>query len=387
MARLLAERLGCTTEFLLHGIEPRQRIDTELGLRHAELELRHGDPNVAAERFTEIIKAAGEENALLAAHARLGRARALEAQGRLGPAVEAYERLRREAAAHPERLADLPLTVALSRCYHLAGDRLRARDLGTTAFEQASRLAVTQGELAVDLAAALVETRSDDSAELAYVRQVLAATGFPEVVDRSAEIHALWKASIVAARVRTPRWPYGWPTTPSPQVGRLVLRCASGTWRWSGPGSASPSAEEAEEFAVAATRILSAFADTVADHAESLIVHGRVRLRAGDATGAAELGAMASRCFVTFQERSRPRRTCCWPTRPWPRARGRRASACGTGAARQPARAPSTARTGSPLAAGGSSATCTAGPGTGKSRRRRIVEHSRLPECVPPWQE
>ncbi|MEV7907953.1 helix-turn-helix domain-containing protein, partial [Streptomyces anulatus] len=37
VARLLAERLGCTTEFLLHGIEPRQRIDTELGLRHAEL--------------------------------------------------------------------------------------------------------------------------------------------------------------------------------------------------------------------------------------------------------------------------------------------------------------------------------------------------------------
>ncbi|MEU4324008.1 helix-turn-helix domain-containing protein [Nonomuraea dietziae] len=291
VARLLAERLGCTTEFLLHGIEPRQRIDTELGLRHAELELRHGDPNVAAERFTEIIKAAGEENALLAAHARLGRARALEAQGRLGPAVEAYERLRREAAAHPERLADLPLTVALSRCYHLAGDRLRARDLGTTAFEQASRLAVTQGELAVDLAAALVETRSDDSAELAYVRQVLAATGFPEVVDRSAEIHALWKASIVAAsgedsalavRLADDAIAAGRPA-------RLAVRLGHVAMEWARLGLSS--AEEAEEFAVAATRILSAFADTVADHAESLIVHGRVRLRAGDATGAAELGA------------------------------------------------------------------------------------------------
>src|SRR5690606_17789398 len=61
VARILAERLGCTTEFLLHGIEPRQRIDTELGLRHAELELNHGDPGAAADRFGEIIKAAGEE--------------------------------------------------------------------------------------------------------------------------------------------------------------------------------------------------------------------------------------------------------------------------------------------------------------------------------------
>src|SRR5690606_11133071 len=145
------------TEFLLHGIEPRQRIDTELGLRHAELELCHGDPTAAAERFSEIIKAAGEENAILATHARLGRARALEAQGKLGQAVEAFERLRREAAAHPERLADLPLTVALSRCYQRAGDTLRARDLGGHALRQVARLGLTHGEIAVELASALVE--------------------------------------------------------------------------------------------------------------------------------------------------------------------------------------------------------------------------------------
>ncbi|HUR01551.1 MAG TPA: helix-turn-helix transcriptional regulator, partial [Nonomuraea sp.] len=202
VARLLAERLGCTTEFLLHGIEPRQRIDTELGLRHAELELQHGDAVLAADRFTEIVKASNEENALLTAHARFGRARALEAQGRLGQAVEAFERLRREAAAHPERLADLPLAVALSRCYQRAGDRLRARDLAAHALEQAERLAITQGEIAIELAAALVEARSGregDSPELDYVRRVLDASGVPDIVDRSAEIHTLWQASTAAA--------------------------------------------------------------------------------------------------------------------------------------------------------------------------------------------
>src|SRR5690606_9552436 len=109
------------------GIEPRQRIDTELGLRHAELELYHGDPAAAAERFGDIVKAADEDNVMLAAQARLGRARALERQGKVGRAVEAYERLRKEAAAHPERLADLPLAVALCRCYQRAGDLLRAK--------------------------------------------------------------------------------------------------------------------------------------------------------------------------------------------------------------------------------------------------------------------
>ena len=197
VARLLAERLGCTTEFLLHGIEPRQRIDTELGLRHAELELYHGDPAVAADRFGEIVKAAGEDNAMLAAQARFGRARALEAQGRVGQAVEAYERLRREAAAHPERLADLPLTVALCRCYQRAGDRLRARDLGGHALDQADRLGIIEGELAVELALALVETESG----LLYVERRARGDARRPGSRRSVppRVLALWQASVAAA--------------------------------------------------------------------------------------------------------------------------------------------------------------------------------------------
>jgi transcriptional regulator with XRE-family HTH domain len=296
VARLLAERLGCTTEFLLHGIEPRQRIDTELGLRHAELELQHGDPVVAADRFTEIVKAADEENALLTAHARLGRARALEAQGRLGQAVEAFERLRREAAAHPERLADLPLTVALSRCYQRAGDRLRARDLAAHALEQAERLAVAQGEIAIDLAAALVEVRSGregDSPELDFVRQVLDASGVPEIVDRSAEIHALWQASVAAAggedsalavRLADDAIMAGRPA-------RLTLQLARVAMHWARLDSA-PIAE-ADQWAEAATRVFASTAGSTQEHGESLIAHARVKLRARDAVRAGELATSA----------------------------------------------------------------------------------------------
>ncbi|SEN06696.1 helix-turn-helix domain-containing protein [Nonomuraea pusilla] len=294
VARLLAERLGCTTEFLLHGIEPRQRIDTELGLRHAELELQHGDPGVAADRFTEIVKAADEENAMLTAHARFGRARALEAQGRLGQAVEAYERLRKEAAAHPERLADLPITIALSRCYQRAGDRLRARDLAADALRQAERLSITQGEIAVDLAAALVETGSENGfPHLSYVKDVLDVSGPPEVVDRSGEILALWNASIAASagedsalavRLADDAITAGRQT-------RLALQLARAAMHWARLES-SP-IDEAERLVAGATRAFAAVPAAAAEHGESLVVHGRVRLRAGDPAKAGELAAAA----------------------------------------------------------------------------------------------
>ncbi|WP_345560942.1 helix-turn-helix transcriptional regulator [Nonomuraea rosea] len=296
VARLLAERLGCTTEFLLHGIEPRQRIDTELGLRHAELELQHGDPSVAADRFTEIVKAADEENAMLTAHARFGRARALEAQGRLGQAVEAFERLRREASAHPERLADLPLTIALSRCYQRAGDRLRARDLASYALEQAERLSITQGEVAIDLAAALVEARSEresDSRELGYVKRVLDTTGVPHVVDRSGEIQALWHASAAAAAGEDSALAVRLADDAimAGRQARLALQLARAAMHWSRLATAP--IDEAERLIAGAVEAFAAFPATGREHGESIVVHARVRLRAGDPARAGELARTA----------------------------------------------------------------------------------------------
>lgn len=295
VARLLAERLGCTTEFLLHGIEPRQRIDTELGLRHAELELQHGDPAVAAERYTEIVKAADEENAMLTAQARFGRARALEAQGRLGQAVEAFERLRREADAHPERLADLPLTIALSRCYQRAGDRLRARDLGARALRQAQRMSITQGEIAVDLAAALVESadeRDDGSPRLTYVKRLLEVSGVPEVMDRSGEIHALWKASSAAAAgedsalaVRLAE-----DAINAGRQERLALQLARTAMHWA--RLETTPVGEAEGLAAAACRAFAS-AGREQEQGRALVAHARVMLRAGKPARADELSGEA----------------------------------------------------------------------------------------------
>lgn len=294
VARLLAERLGCTTEFLLHGIEPRQRIDTELGLRHAELELHHGDPAMAADRFSDIVKAAGEDNAMLAAHARLGRARALEAQGRIGRAVEAYERLRREAGAHPERLAALPLTVALCRCYHRAGDLARARDLGAHALARVESLGVTQGELAVELAAALAETETG----LPFVDRVLVANGLPQVEDRTTEILALWQASVTAAEGEDSALAVqlAEDAIAAGRPSRMAVRMARIAMTWAKITATHPEdadLDRANVLAASAGSVLGAFPSEHLDHARSLIVMSSVRLRSGDTEGASDLANRA----------------------------------------------------------------------------------------------
>jgi len=294
VARLLAERLGCTTEFLLHGIEPRQRIDTELGLRHAELELYHGDPVLAADRFGEIVKAAGEDNAMLAAHARLGRARAMEVQGRVGRAVEAYERLRREAAAHPERLADLPLTIALCRCYYRAGDRLRAQDLGAHALSEVDRLGFSQGELAVELAASLVETETG----LSFVERVLTGGGAPAAGDRSAEIIALWQASVTAAEGEDSALAVqlAEDAIAAGRPARMAIRYARIAMHWARIAAANPGTSDldrANELATSATTVFAGFPAQLTEHARSLVVLSHVRLRSEDVESAADLAQQA----------------------------------------------------------------------------------------------
>jgi transcriptional regulator with XRE-family HTH domain len=300
VARLLAERLGCTTEFLLHGIEPRQRIDTELGLRHAELELLHGDPSVAADRFGEIVKVAGEENVMLAAHARFGRARALEVQGKVGLAVKAFERLRREAAAHPERLADLPLAVALSRCYQRAGDTLRAHDLAVHALGEVNRLPLSQGEIAVELAASLMETkgtRESGSPSVSYVRHVLSVNGVPTAVNRTAEIHALWQASVTAAdgedsalavRLADDAIATGRPARMASQLALIAL-----SWARLAASTGDEPLDEARELAAAASEVLAVFPEHVHEYVKSLVVRAHVQLGAGDAQGAVALARTA----------------------------------------------------------------------------------------------
>jgi len=134
--KLIAARLGCSTEYLLRGEGGGADDSLSLDLRFAEIALRNGDTQTADERFTEIVSSAEAQHAPgLKLDARWGLARTREAQGRLEDAIQGYEELLSEP-----RLAGsvrrVTIETALCRAYSECGDLNRAVDVGESALRQ-----------------------------------------------------------------------------------------------------------------------------------------------------------------------------------------------------------------------------------------------------------
>ena len=141
--RMLAERLGCTPEYLAEGVEPEQRAHLEVRERHAHLALLRGDAATAATGFDEVI--ARSDDPELTSRARWGRARALEEMGRTDAAIALFEELREQAERDPGRASWLPPVIALARCYHTVGDLGQAIALGERAVERLDQLGLGVG--------------------------------------------------------------------------------------------------------------------------------------------------------------------------------------------------------------------------------------------------
>ncbi|MEO3823011.1 helix-turn-helix domain-containing protein [Actinomadura sp. B10D3] len=141
--RMLAERLGCTPEYLAEGVEPEQRAHLEVRERHAHLALLRGDPATAEAGFEEVIARSDDPD--LTARARWGRARALEEMGRTDRAIALFEELREQAERDPGRASWLPPVIALARSYHTVGDLGQAIALGERALERLDQLGLHAG--------------------------------------------------------------------------------------------------------------------------------------------------------------------------------------------------------------------------------------------------
>ncbi|SEG82815.1 Helix-turn-helix domain-containing protein [Thermomonospora echinospora] len=142
--RLLAERLGCTSEYLAEGIEPEQRAHLEVRERYARLSLSAGDASAALAGFDDVIS--GSDDPELTTRAHWGRAQALEALGRVEAAIGVFEELREQAERDPGRASALPVLVALARCYHAVGDLGQAIALGERVLARLHDLELTAGE-------------------------------------------------------------------------------------------------------------------------------------------------------------------------------------------------------------------------------------------------
>ncbi|WP_395109501.1 helix-turn-helix domain-containing protein [Actinomadura sp. SCN-SB] len=159
--RMLAERLGCTPEYLAEGVEPEQRAHLEVRERHAHLALLAGDPAAADSGFADVIARSDDQE--LTSRARWGRARALEELGRTEAAIALFEELREQAERDPGRASWLPAVIALARCYHAVGDLGQAVALGERALARLRHLGLTEGQEYIEVGRILLLAYVDRS--------------------------------------------------------------------------------------------------------------------------------------------------------------------------------------------------------------------------------
>lgn len=196
---LLATRLDTTADYLLEGVDVREREEQELRLRYAELALHNGEGAEAAVHFTSLRDQTRDDSAIHRA-AEWGLCRALEATGDLEAAVEAYDAVRSRAAADPahgEHWADA--VIALCRCSTQIGDLGRAIELGEQALEHLGGLGLQMSDGQVQIISSLVGAyyvRGD------LVRAQQLGSSLVEAVDALASPlargAAYWNASLVA---------------------------------------------------------------------------------------------------------------------------------------------------------------------------------------------
>src|ERR687886_194167 len=92
--QMLAERLGCSVDYLRDGVEASDRERIALELRYAELARRSGEPAEAQRRYAALAEDPAVRLTGQQAEAVLGLARSLQACGRLEDAASRFEELR-----------------------------------------------------------------------------------------------------------------------------------------------------------------------------------------------------------------------------------------------------------------------------------------------------
>lgn len=173
--RLLAERLGCTTEYLAEGVEPEQRAHLEVLERKAKIDLLDGDPAAALTGFDEVL--ARSDDADLASRAHWGRAQSLEELGRFEDAIAVFEELREQAEREPTRLSWIPPLIPLTRCYQRVGDLGQAVSLGERVLHRLHELGLVAGPEHTEVGRVLLLAyldRSDPVAARTLGRRLLA---------------------------------------------------------------------------------------------------------------------------------------------------------------------------------------------------------------------
>ncbi|MFE9251199.1 helix-turn-helix domain-containing protein [Streptomyces sp. NPDC007088] len=196
---LLAERLGCTTNYLLTGQDETHTRELELKAAFADLSLHDGRAGQALQAFSEVLASTPVLPEDTVRRARLGQALALEQLGRLEAAVQALTVLYEDPRCVAGSAQWSQVATALVRCHQSLGDNVLSVEIGERALRRLDQLGLQATDDHIQLGAVLVgcyRSRGDlAKARLVSDRLIRVAD---EWGGRIARRETYWNAALVA---------------------------------------------------------------------------------------------------------------------------------------------------------------------------------------------
>lgn len=156
----LADRLGCSVEYLRSGRDDNRIKELELKIAFGEMALRNGENGEALQSFSEALA----DKPLLAdssvRRAQIGLALALEKIGSLSAAVQLLTDLYDAPATVVGSQEWSQIAASLCRCYRECGDLALSAEVGEKALQQLDQLGLEATDDYIQLGSMLIGTYS-----------------------------------------------------------------------------------------------------------------------------------------------------------------------------------------------------------------------------------
>ncbi|MFC7261331.1 helix-turn-helix domain-containing protein [Streptomyces lutosisoli] len=201
----LADRVGCSVEYLRTGRDDNRGKELRLKLAFADIALRNGAYGEALQSYAEVLESAPLLDAPVLRRAKLGQALTMERLGRTEPALHLLHALYESPDTTPGSAEWAQLAIALCRCYRAAGDLDMSIEIGEKATRTLDDLGLEMTDDHVQLGTALMgcyQLRGN------LPRAHMLAARLVETADstgsRATRGSAYWNAGLVAhSRGRT----------------------------------------------------------------------------------------------------------------------------------------------------------------------------------------
>ncbi|WP_441251403.1 helix-turn-helix domain-containing protein [Kitasatospora sp. McL0602] len=195
----LAERVGCSVEYLKTGRDDARIHELELKIAFGDMAMRNGSNGEALQSYSEALASAPFLGEAMVRRARIGQALSFEKLGRMEAAIQLLTTLFDDPATVPGSADWAQLAVALCRCHRNAGDLMLSVEIGERAMRTLDSLGLDVTDDHMQLGATLLgsyQVRGDlMQAQILANRLISTAESTDSRVGRGV---VYWNAALVA---------------------------------------------------------------------------------------------------------------------------------------------------------------------------------------------